>query len=685
MSVTDRKFNGIVVQDTNFTVQDNADITKQLKFELSGITTGVTRTLTVPNNNGAIVVGSGTLIAHGVVIGGGVGGTVSTIATIGSSGAIFQSTGGTTDPAFSTATYPSTTTANRILYSSATNTVSQLTSAATSALITDSSSVPSFTSGSTANRLLRTDGTSVTFSQAVLTTDVTGTLPVSNGGTGATTLTVHGVVIGNGTSGVSVTAAGSSGQVLQSAGASADPVYSTATYPSTTTANRILYSNATNTISEITSANTSALVTNSSGVPSFTSGTTANRLLRTDGSAITFAQASLTTDVSGTLPIANGGTNGVTSSAGFDNLAPTTTKGDLIARSSTSNIRVAVGTDGQFLKSDSTSTSGVSWVTPISDRNYLINGDFFFWQRNTSFTTTGSGYTYNADRWKGTLGSGSGQTVSRQSLSADTSLFCLRFQRDNGSSNTNGSVLQSVLESNSITNLRGKSVTVSFRMRKGSGFTPSTMTISLSSGTGTDQADGNSFTGQSTVGSVAIANATLTTSFQTFSFTTTTTLATTVNQLAIIVSSSSYVGTAGASDYYEISQVMMNEGTLALPFKLAGFNIQDELLNCQRYYEKTYNLATNPGTSSTSIGQITGIRSAGTNNITGYMKVRKRTAPTVVIYSPATGTSGQRRNLNAGADDPSTASNIGEMNFDIGGSASVSDGLTAHFTADAEL
>jgi Chaperone of endosialidase len=47
-----------------------------------------------------------------------------------------------------------------------------------------------------------------------LTTEVSGTLPVSNGGTGATTLTSNGVVVGNGTSAVQVTAAGTNGQIF---------------------------------------------------------------------------------------------------------------------------------------------------------------------------------------------------------------------------------------------------------------------------------------------------------------------------------------------------------------------------------------------------------------------------------------------------------------------------------------
>jgi hypothetical protein len=44
----------------------------------------------------------------------------------------------------------------------------------------------------TANRLLKSDGTNTSFAQAVLTTDVTGTLPVANGGTGVTSLAAIG-------------------------------------------------------------------------------------------------------------------------------------------------------------------------------------------------------------------------------------------------------------------------------------------------------------------------------------------------------------------------------------------------------------------------------------------------------------------------------------------------------------
>jgi len=61
-----------------------------------------------------------------------------------------------------------------------------------------------------------TGTTSTTFVNAA--TNVTGTLPVANGGTGATTLTANNVLLGNGTSAVQVVAPGTNGNILTSNG-----------------------------------------------------------------------------------------------------------------------------------------------------------------------------------------------------------------------------------------------------------------------------------------------------------------------------------------------------------------------------------------------------------------------------------------------------------------------------------
>jgi len=57
---------------------------------------------------------------------------------------------------------------------------------------TQQAAINALTGTQTANRVLRSDGTNATLSQVVLTTDVSGVLPVANGGTGLTTLAALG-------------------------------------------------------------------------------------------------------------------------------------------------------------------------------------------------------------------------------------------------------------------------------------------------------------------------------------------------------------------------------------------------------------------------------------------------------------------------------------------------------------
>ena len=58
-----------VFNDANFLLYDNGDSTKNLQFQLSGIATGTTRTLTVPNTSGEISIVGHTHIASDIVFG----------------------------------------------------------------------------------------------------------------------------------------------------------------------------------------------------------------------------------------------------------------------------------------------------------------------------------------------------------------------------------------------------------------------------------------------------------------------------------------------------------------------------------------------------------------------------------------------------------------------------------------
>lgn len=72
-----------------------------------------------------------------------------------------------------------------------------------------------------------TGNTSVTLPTSGTLLSTAAAVTVAQGGTGAATLTNHGVVIGQGTGNVAATGAGSAGQVLMSNGPSADPTFQT--------------------------------------------------------------------------------------------------------------------------------------------------------------------------------------------------------------------------------------------------------------------------------------------------------------------------------------------------------------------------------------------------------------------------------------------------------------------------
>ena len=63
--------------------------------------------------------------------------------------------------------------------------------------ITQQAAINALTGTQTNNRVLRSDGTNATLSQVVLTTDVTGTLPLANGGTGVTSAAAITNLVGN--------------------------------------------------------------------------------------------------------------------------------------------------------------------------------------------------------------------------------------------------------------------------------------------------------------------------------------------------------------------------------------------------------------------------------------------------------------------------------------------------------
>jgi hypothetical protein len=213
-----------------------------------------------------------------------------------------------------------------------------------------------------------------------------------------------------------------------------------------------------------------------------------------------------------------------------------------------------------------------------SGKNGFINGGFDIWQRGTSFTSTG---VYMADRWY--LGGSNPNMTNTRVAGTDGSTYALRLQRNSGSTSTAGIPIGQSVEIANATPYQGKTVTISFMARAGANFSAASNNITVQFITGTSSTEANRMAVAYASGDTTAINssATLTTSWQRFSYTTT--LGATVSQFFIYIERGC-TGTAGANDWCDITNVQIEVGSVATNFTRTGGTIQGELAACQRYY-----------------------------------------------------------------------------------------------------
>jgi hypothetical protein len=288
-----------------------------------------------------------------------------------------------------------------------------------------------------------------------------------------------------------------------------------------------------------------------------------------------------------------------------------------------------------FSASDINDTNGTinllqtSTLSNSAGKNAVINGGMSIWQRGTSISLAASaGTTYLADRWQTFTGANQACTVSRQATGDTTNLpniqYALRYQRNNLQTGTGGLWFTQPFESVNSIPFSGKTVTLSFYARKGANYsaTSSLLDVYLVTGTGTDQNLISGYTGST---NAIASNATLTTTWQRFTYTAT--LASTATEVAVQIVFNP-TGTAGANDWYEITGVQLELGSYATTFSRAGGTIQGELAACQRYYVRF-----SAGASYTFLNQG-GFFNSTTNYLANYtLPVQLRTVPSAVEYS----------------------------------------------------
>jgi hypothetical protein len=270
-------------------------------------------------------------------------------------------------------------------------------------------------------------------------------------------------------------------------------------------------------------------------------------------------------------------------------------------------------------------TNGLDSSPFVGGKNAVLNSAFNVWQRGTSFTNVAN--VYGPDRWL-MYRSNANTTVSRQLTNDTTNLpniqYAARMQRTASSTSLDTFYLLNMFETVNSIPFAGKTVTFSFYARAGANYsaTSNVLNAILRTGTGTDQSWISGYTGDA---SPITGSATLTTTWQRFTYTGT--IATTATELTLGFTYTP-IGTAGAADFFEVTGVQLEVGSVATPYAPYSPTYQGELAACQRYYVRWTGSASYPRFASKGV-------SVSSTNVYFYVDhpVEMRVAPTAIEFS----------------------------------------------------
>ncbi len=470
----------------------------------------------------------------------------------------------------------------------------------------------------------------------------------------------------------------------------------------------------TNASNAVTTANSASATANGLAASIATANTNASNAVTTANAALPRSGGTMTGDITfngtQTFP-ASGIQDGTTTQKGLVQLTNSTSSTSTTTAATPNSVKTANDTANAAMPKSGGTFTGDIIVPSINGgplagtRNRIINGDMRISQRGTTFATLdpASG-TYTLDRWQFAGGSAGRVTIAQSSAvpnnTFSSSLYGDVVTADTSIAASDVVFIQQTIEGFNARDLIGTTFTISFWVYstktgvfcvalRNSGadrsyvaeYTVSasntweykTITVSgglITSGTW-DWTNGIGFR-------LAFALACGTT-FQTTSG---------AWQTGNFIGTSNQVNAldSTANDFY-ITGVQLEPGSVATPFERRSYG--QELALCERYYEKSYNLAAVPGTN---VGPNTGEWVSVAVNAADYndfgrcsFRTRKRASPTMSIWS-TDGTANTARQQDASNVSVVVRTTFNETSGSFGcGSATAGYYHRIHFAASAEL
>jgi hypothetical protein len=384
---------------------------------------------------------------------------------------------------------------------------------------------------------------------------------------------------------------------------------------------------------------------------------------------------------------------------------------------------VSASSDAITVANDGTASANLTSVggAPLSSRNKVINGAMLVSQRGTSFSSNTS-EIYTIDRFKTELGSGFDfdTTITQENDTPNGFQKSLKVTPDatKSVSASDNAGIYTLLEGQDLQDFKSgtsgaKKIVYSFFAKSGSSNNGHQYSVFLR------LRNGSNFYKQ-------VRSFTVTSSWQRFSFAFD--LDTSTNQIGtaatdacffgcwlvcgpddLIAETTSWTGTTqflganGQSNFMDNTsneffitgvQVEISDSGVATDFEHRSFGQELEL--CKRYYQKSYDYQTTPGTTSTFVSQIISRYSDSVSNRTDLstrFEIEMRSTPTMTIYRPDTGASGNLT-VYGTAEGEGAGTGVGQGTIrglgrkGFGGfslAAGKSNSVGYHYVANAEL